>query len=156
VSGSSLFLCYNHMGDFMGKYSEIHIKLEELVNNFLECQSDENSSLIISEIVNLIVKDADVLIDGNESKTYPGQYEPSGYEGNDGRFYFHVFTSKLRFDESDAKKPMVCKLNSILNSVFNNEYLGGISLNYQKGKGTVLVSKEDIKEGLEVALNAKK
>lgn len=136
----------------MGKYSEIHFKLEQYANAFLQQQTEENSGLLISEFVRLILNDADVLFDGIEDKEHPGMFEPSGYEGPDGRFYFHLFTSKLRFDDSDAKNPMVAKLKGILDQVFANEQVGGISLNYKAGSGTILISKEDIFEGLQAVI----
>ncbi len=138
----------------MGKYSELHLKLEKLADQFLRDQSDANSNLLIAEFTRLILSDADVLIDGSEDPDHPGKYDPSGYEGPDHRFYFHIFTSKLRFDDSEAKNPMVTRLQGLLSPIFDNEYLGGVSLNYKAGAGTILISKEDIMKGLQAALKA--
>jgi hypothetical protein len=138
----------------MGKYSELHLQLEQQVNAFLADQSEQNSGMLVAEFTKLILEDADILIDGIPDEEEPGKYDPSGFEGPDHRFYFHLFTSKLRFDESYAKNPMVTKLKAVLDQVFVNEQLGGFSLNYKKGQGTVLITKEDIYEGLRVAIEA--
>jgi hypothetical protein len=138
----------------MGKYSELHLQLEQKAKSFLLDQSDENSSLLIAEFTKLILEDADVLIDGIPDDDDPGKFDPSGFEGPDQRFYFHIFTSKLRFDESDAKNPMVTKLKAILDQIFVNQQLGGFSINYKNGEGTVLITKEDIYDGLRVAIEA--
>lgn len=136
----------------MGKYSEIHIQLEQRAKDFLQDQSDENSSLLIAEFTKLILEDADILIDGIPDEDEPGKYDPSGFEGPDQRFYFHLFTSKLRFDESDAQNPMVTKLKAVLDQIFANPQLGGFSINYRNGQGTVLITKEDIYDGLTSAI----
>lgn len=136
----------------MGKYSELHLQLEQQVNVFLANQSKNNSAMLVAEFTKLVLEDADILIDGIPDEEEPGKYDPSGFEGPDHRFYFHLFTSKLRFDESDAKKPMVTKLKTVLDQILVNEQLGGFSLNYQKGQGTVLITKEDIYEGLRAAI----
>lgn len=140
----------------MGKYSELHLPLEQKAQNFLADQSDDNSNLLIAEFTKLILEDADILIDGLPDEEEPGKYDPSGFEGPDQRFYFHMFTSKLRFDESDSKHPMVTKLKAVLDQVFANEQVGGFSLNYKKGAGTVLITKEDIYHGLQAAVEASK
>jgi hypothetical protein len=142
------------IGADMGKYSELHIQLEQKVDTFLKDQSEENSSLLIAEFTKLILEDADILIDGIPDDEEPGKYDPSGFEGPDHRFYFHMFTSKLRFDDSDAKNPMVTKLKAVLDQVFVNEQLGGFSVNYKNGEGTVLITKEDIYHGLQAAIEA--
>ena len=138
----------------MGKYSELHLQLEQKANAFLCDQSDTTSSQLIAEFTKLILEDADVLIDGIPDDDEPGKFDPSGFEGPDQRFYFHIFTSKLRFDESDATRPMVTKLKAVLDQVFANESLGGFSLNFKKGEGTVLITKEDIYDGLRAAIEA--
>lgn len=138
----------------MGKYSELHLQLEQKAQNFLLDQSEENSSLLIAEFTKLILEDADILIDGIPDDEEPDKYDPSGFEGPDQRFYFHIFTSKLRFDESDAQRPMVTKLKAVLDQVFANDQVGGFSLNYKKNAGTVLITKEDIYDGLKAAVEA--
>lgn len=138
----------------MGKYSELHLQLEQKANAFLKDQSDENSRLLIAEFTKLILEDADILIDGMEDDEEPGKYDPSGFEGPDQRFYFHMFTSKIRFDESNAAHPMVTKLKAVLDQVFANDQLGGFSLNFKNGEGTVLITKEDIYAGLQAAVAA--
>lgn len=138
----------------MAKYSELHLQLEQKLNQYLAEQTDENSSLLIAEFTKLILEDADILIDGSPDEEEPDKYDPSGFEGPDHRFYFHMFTSKLRFDESEAEKPMVTKLKGVLDQVFSNEALGGFSLNYKKNAGTVLITKEDIYQGLQTAIEA--
>lgn len=140
----------------MGKYSELHLQLEQRSKEFLNDQSEENSNLLIAEFTKLILEDADVLIDGTVDEDEPNKYDPSGFEGPDQRFYFHIFTSKLRFDESDAKNPMVTSLQPMLNQVFANDKIGGFSLNYRNGYGTVLITKEDIYHGLESVVEATK
>lgn len=138
----------------MGKYSELHLPLEQKVNMFLADQSDTNSSLLIAEFTKLILEDADILIDGIPDDEEPGKFDPSGFEGPDQRFYFHIFTSKLQFDQSEATRPMVTKLKAVTDQVFANENVGGFSLNYKNNQGTVLITKEDIYDGLRVAIEA--
>lgn len=138
----------------MAKYSELHLQLEQKLNQYLADQTDKNSSLLIAEFTKLILEDADILIDGSPDEEELDKYDPSGFEGPDHRFYFHMFTSKLRFDESEAEKPMVTKLKGVLDQVFSNEALGGFSLNYKKNAGTVLITKEDIYQGLQTAIEA--
>jgi hypothetical protein len=141
----------------MARFSELHLRLEELSQKFLKDQSEENSALLIAEFTRLILNDADVLIDGSQAAgAVKGQVIPSGYTGPDGRFYIHIFTSKIRFDDSDAKHPNLTKLKGLCQSVFDNEKLGGFSLNYKPGEGTILLSKEDIMDGLQAVIASRK
>lgn len=133
----------------MATLNELHLQLEQKVQNFLQDESEENSSLLIAEIIRLLAMDAEVVIAGNPVEGQPGMTDPAGYYGPDGRFYFHVFTSRLRFNESGAEHPCMTKLKYLLDQAFSNETIGGLSLNYQKGKGTVVISKEDIMGALQ-------
>lgn len=132
----------------MATLNELHLQLEMKVQKFLEEESDENSSLIIAEIIRLLAMDAEVVIAGNPVEGKVGLTDPAGYYGPDGRFYFHVFTSRLRFNESGAEHPYMTKLKFLLEQAFTNDTIGGLSLNYKKGKGTVVITKEDIMEAL--------
>ena len=49
----------------MATLNELHLQLEMKVQKFLEDESDENSSLIIAEIIRLLAMDAEVVIAGN-------------------------------------------------------------------------------------------
>ena len=94
----------------MATLNELHLQLEMKVQKFLEDESDENSSLIIAEIIRLLAMDAEVVIAGNPVEGKEGLTDPAGYYGPDGRFYFHIFTSRLRFNESGAEHPYMTKL----------------------------------------------
>lgn len=137
----------------MARFSELHLKLEELAEKFLKDQTDENSAAIVAEITRLIITDADILIDGIPVEGLTGQVQPGGYTGPDGRFYIHIFSSRIQFDMSGAANPMITKLKSLLDMVFANDAVGGLSLNYKKEKGTILITKEDIMAGLSAAVH---
>ena len=133
----------------MATLNELHLQLEQKVQDFLKDQTEENSSRLVMEVIRLLGMDAEVVIAGEPVADHPELTDPAGYYGPDGRFYFHVFTSRLRFNESGAQHPCMTKLKFLLDQVFTNEKIGGLSLNYKKGEGTVVIAKEDIMNALQ-------
>lgn len=133
----------------MATLNELHWQLEQRVQEFLADQTEENSSRLIMEVIRLLAMDAEVVIAGSPVPDHPEMTDPAGYYGPDGRFYFHVFTSRLRFNESGAEHPCMTKLKFLLDQVFSNNTIGGLSLNYKKGEGTVVITKEDLMMALQ-------
>lgn len=133
----------------MATLNELHWQLEQRVQEFLADQTEENSSRLIMEVIRLLAMDAEVVIAGSPVPDHSEMTDPAGYYGPDGRFYFHVFTSRLRFNESGAEHPCMTKLKFLLDQVFSNDTIGGLSLNYKKGEGTVVITKEDLMMALQ-------
>ena len=82
----------------MTSFSDLHLELEIKAKDFGENPTDENGDKIIAEIVHLIENNASILVDGIPSDVNPNVIVPSGYYANDGRFYIHIFSSKVSFD----------------------------------------------------------
>lgn len=126
----------------MNDYRDIHYKLDILAQEMKENESEENGKKVVEELCELIIQDSMLLISGVDHGY--GLVDPNGFYGPDHRFYIHVFSSKLRFDESKYVNPMLAKLNELLASIFQNEEIGGLSLDYSPSGGTILIQKEDI------------
>ena len=122
----------------------MNTKLEYYADAFLKNQDAETEEKMMHEIICCIVEDKEILIDG--TKMEDGSVDPSHIQvdTDENRFYFHVYTSKNRFDMCHAKTAYVLKLKDLLTPIFNEKTFGGITLNYQKNEGVILVSKENI------------
>lgn len=124
------------------------LNLEYQADKFLKDPSETNESDLMAEITRVIIEDADIIIDGEVLED--GMIDPQHIEVEmDHRFYFHIYTSKLRFDACGAKKPYVLKLKDLLDPIFQEDTFGGITINYKKGDEVVIVSKENIYESMQ-------
>lgn len=126
----------------MSDFRDIHYKLDQLVEEMKKNESDENGKKVIEEICQLIIQDSMLIICGVNHGD--GMVDPNGFYGPDHRFYFHVFSSKLRFDASKYTDPMLVRITELMQVIFTNDEIGGISLDYDPKDGTVLIQKEDI------------
>lgn len=131
------------------KQGELHLQLEILAQDFRENPSDETGDKLLLSLVHIIENNEMVLIDGIPSPVNPTITVPSGYYAKDGRFYFHIFSSKKSFEESSAKTPMLTHMEGLMKLMDDNPQVGGFSLNQKKGFGTILLTREDIQEMME-------
>lgn len=128
----------------MSKFTDLHLELEIKAQKFREDPTDENGDKIIEEIVHLIENNASVLVDGIPSDVNPNVIVPSGYYANDGRFYIHIFSSKVAFDASTATNPLLTHMHGLMEFMLENKQIGGFSLNHTKKDGSILITREDI------------
>lgn len=128
----------------MSKFTDLHLELEIKAQKFREDPTDENGDKIIEEIVHLIENNASVLVDGIPSDVNPNVIVPSGYYANDGRFYIHIFSSKVAFDASTATSPLLTHMHGLMEFMLENKQIGGFSLNHTKKDGSILITREDI------------
>lgn len=127
------------------------LNLEYQSDKFLHDPCEKNEAELMDEIVRVIIEDADIIIDGEVLES--GMIDPAHIEVEmDHRFYFHIYTSKLRFDACGAKKPYVLKLKALLDPIFQEDTFGGITINYKKGDEVVIVSKENIYDAMQKQL----
>ncbi len=124
-----------------------HTRLDQLYERFAADQSDENSSQLIAEIVRLCAGEAEIIGAGI---TKDGMTQPEGYYASDGRFYFHIFSGPERFEQSSADHPVQVRISDLYETARKYTQTGGFSLNYKRTGGTLLISKEDIAEGMEL------
>lgn len=128
----------------MSKFEDLHLELELKAKAFRNDPTEENGNLIIEEIVHMIQEDSSILVDGVPSDVNPTVIIPSGYYANDNRFYVHIFSSKLSFEESKATNPLFTHMKGLWNFILENEQIGGFSLNHTKESGAILITREDI------------
>lgn len=128
----------------MSKFTDLHLELEIKAQKFREDPTDENGDKIIAEIVHLIENNASILVDGIPSDVNPNVIVPSGYYANDGRFYIHIFSSKVAFDASNATNPLLTHMHGLMEFMLENKQIGGFSLNHTKKDGSILITREDI------------
>lgn len=128
----------------MSKFDDIHLELEIKAKDFREKPTEENGNLIIQEIVKLINEDASIMIDGIPSDVNPTITVPSGYYAPDGRFYIHIFSSKVSFEVSTAEHPMMSHMKALYGFMEENSQIGGFSLNHTKDTGAILITREDL------------
>lgn len=128
----------------MSKFEDIHLELELKANTFRENPTEENGDLIIQEIVKLINEDSNIMIDGVPADNNPTITVPSGYYAPDGRFYIHIFSSKVSFETSTAEHPMMTHMKPLYGFMEENEQIGGFSLNHTKETGAILITREDL------------
>lgn len=133
----------------MNTYSDIHFELEKRAEQMKKEESEEAGKAVVEELIHLILKDADILISGIAHEGEKGAVDPAGFYGPSGKFYVHIFSSKLSFDHSGFSNPMLTKLKELLDQIFEREEIGGLSLNYNPQNGTILIHKKDIEDGLE-------
>lgn len=120
-----------------------NLKLEYLTDRYMKKASPENSDALLEELVSIIIKNEDIIIDGE--KLSDGRVNPAHIQVTiDHRYYFHVYTSMIAFDKCHGNHAYILKLKALLDSIYRNPDFGGITLNYQKNENTVLVSKEEI------------
>lgn len=122
----------------------MNTKLEYYADAFKKNQDEINEEKMMQEIILCIIDDKDILIDGTRMED--GSIDPAHIQvdTDDNRFYFHVYTSKTRFDACKAKKAYVLKLKNLLTPIFQEDTFGGITINYSKNEEVVLVTKENI------------
>ena len=128
----------------MSKFEDLHLELQILTEEFRKDPCDENGDKIIAEIKKLIKNDASILVDGVASDVNPNVIVPSGYYANDGRFYIHIFSSKVAFDASTAKNPFFTHMHGLVTFIQENKQIGGFSLNHTQETGAVLITREDL------------
>lgn len=128
----------------MTKFEDLHLELQILTEEFRKNPIDENGDKIIAEIQKLIQTNASILVDGVASDVNPNVIVPSGYYANDGRFYIHIFSSKVAFDASTATNPLFTHMQGLVDFIKANPQIGGFSLNHTKETGAVLITREDL------------
>ena len=128
----------------MSKFTDLHLELEIKAQKFREDPTDENGDKIIAEIVHLIENNSSILVDCIQSDVNPNVIVPSGYYANDGRFYIHIFSSKVAFDASTATNPLLTHMHGLMEFMLENKQIGGFSLNHTKKDGSILITREDI------------
>lgn len=126
------------------KQGELHLELEIHAQDFRENPNDETGDKLLQSMVHIIKNNEMVLIDGIPSPVNPTITVPSGYYAKDGRFYFHIFSSKKSFDESSAHNPMLTHMEGLMKLIKDNSQVGGFSLNQKQGEGTILLTREDL------------
>lgn len=131
------------------KQGELHLQLEILAHDFRENPNDETGDRLLQSLAHIIENNEMILIDGIPSPVNPTITVPSGYYAKDGRFYFHIFSSKKSFEESSAQNPMLTHMEGLMKLLEDNEQTGGFSLNQKQGEGTILLTREDIAEAME-------
>lgn len=136
----------------MNTYSDIHFELEKRAEKMKDDESEEAGKAVVDELVHLILQNADILISGITHDDPKGAVDPAGFYGPEGKFYVHIFSSKLAFDKSQFSSPMLTKLKELLDQIFARDEIGGLSLNYSPKDGAVLIPKKDIEEGLKMYL----
>lgn len=125
-----------------------NLKLEYLADKYMKKASEENSDALLEELVAIILRNEDIIIDGE--KLSDGQVNPAHIQVTiDHRYYFHVYTSMIAFNKCQGKHAYILPLKNLLDSIYNNSDFGGITLNYQKNENTVLVSKEEIMNAMQ-------
>ncbi len=118
------------------------MKLEFYADQYLKDSNENNEKKLMEEIVKVILSDENIIIDGKKNED--GSVDPSCIQvDTDQRFYFHVYTSKNRFDACNGKQAYVLTLKALFEPIFNDDSFGGITLNYKKGQEVVLISKEN-------------
>ena len=122
------------------RQGELHLQLEILAKEFRENPSDETGDRILAAMAKII--------DGIPSPVNPTIIVPSGYYAKDGKFYFHIFSSRQSFDASSASNPMLTHMEGLMKLMEDNPQVGGFSLNQKAGSGTILLTREDIMEAL--------
>ena len=131
------------------------MNLEYYADEYLKEQSEENERKMMSEIVKTIIEDSEIIIDGE--KMDDGSVDPCHIQvETDDRFYFHVYTSKKRFDSCNGKNAYVLTLKDLLQPIFQEDTFGGITLNYKKGEEVVLITKENIYHSMNLYLKDRK
>lgn len=128
----------------MTKFENLHLALEVKAKAFLENPTEENGNKIIVELLKLEKENAMICIDGVASDVNPTVTVPSGYYAKDGKFYVHIFSSNIAFDASTATNPHTVHMQDLMHFVYDNEQIGGFSLNHTKDSGAILITKQDI------------
>lgn len=123
-----------------------HSRLENLYEDFIRNQTAGAGEALTAEIVRLTAQGADIIASGSAEN---GRTNPEGYYGPDGRFYIHIFSGPERFALSNAGHPVKVNMKELY-AAAENGAVGGFSLNHRKSGGSVLIPKEDIREGLAV------
>ncbi len=119
------------------------MNLEYYADEYLKQQSEENEKKMMEEVIKAIIEDKQVLIEGDVLED--GSIDPSHMlVDTDNRYYFHVYTSKNRFDKCSNKKAYVLPLKDLVEPIFQEDTFGGITINYKKGEQVVLITKENI------------
>lgn len=131
------------------KQGELHLQLEILAQDFRDNPCDESGDKLLRALAYIIKNNEMILIDGIPSPVNPTVTVPSGYYAKDGRFYFHIFSSRQSFEESSASNPMLTHMEGLMKLLEDNRQAGGFSLNQKQGKGTILLTREDISDTLE-------
>lgn len=131
------------------KQGELHLQMEILAQDFRDNPCDEIGDKLLESLAHIIENNEMVLIDGIPSPVNPTVTVPSGYYAKDGRFYFHIFSSKKSFDESSAANPMLTHMEGLMKLLEDNRQVGGFSLNQKLGEGTILLTREDIADIME-------
>ena len=130
------------------RQGELHLQLEILAKEFRENPSAETGDRILAAMAKIIRDNEKILIDGIPSPVNPTITVPSGYYAKDGKFYFHIFSSRQSFDASSASNPMLTHMEGLMKLMEDNPQVGGFSLNQKAGSGTILLTREDIMEAL--------
>ncbi len=127
---------------------DTHKILRRLADEFIKDSTDENSSALLNEIIRILMRNEDVIINGTPIEGADGQVEPSAIMVED-KVFLCIYTDHDRFEQCGCTAAFVTNLQALLSIVFSEQGIGGICINYAKGKETVLVSKEQIYDALQ-------
>lgn len=130
------------------KQGELHLQLEILANDFRQNMDEKTGEKILSAFVQIIRNNESILIDGIPSPINPDIIVPSGYYAKDGRFYFHIFSSRQSLEASSASNGILTHMDGLMKLMEDNPQVGGFSLNQRANEGTILLTREDIDEQL--------
>lgn len=124
----------------MARFSDLHLQLEMAAEAFHKAPTEENGNRVVKEMKKLIENDSELLfegVDGGNGMT------PGGFYGADGKFYFHVFSSRMHL-ENIAGKAMVAPAGQLFSIVKQNSIVGGFSLNHMDDTGAILITQEEL------------
>lgn len=123
-------------------------RLEELCVKLIEKEETSVADEIVEEAVRIIVEEKNIMIDGEVMED--GSVDPTHLLVDlDNRYYFNVYTSAEKFRECDGAHAYVLPLAELMRPIYEEESFGGIAINHKKGDQMILISKEELYEGLQ-------
>lgn len=134
---------------------DTHKILRRLADELIKEATDENCSAVLNEIIRILMRDEDVIIDGSPTESGNGQVEPAAITASDGLAYLNIYTDHDRFEACGGKACYTTNLKGLLGVAFEEDSIGGISINYARGKACVLIGKDQIYEALQEYLKTK-
>lgn len=118
-----------------------HKNLEAACDAFVSSGSQDAYQKILEEI-NLCIQNNDsFVINAVPILGKPGQADPAGIDGPDGKMYLILFTTNKKSAEAENPHPMMAGIRDLIKSSFINRQVGGFCFDYKIGKKVPLVSK---------------
>ena len=124
----------------MAKFSDLHLQLEMAAETFHKEETEENGNCVVRELKKLIEEDKELLFEGVKG---PNGMTPGGFYSSDGRFYFHIFSSRMHLQNLSGEA-MVAGAGQLWKLVEQNDIVGGFSLNHKYEEGAILITREEI------------